>query len=81
MIFYLPVAIGAIAMRHSIVGKIFIGLLIVNTLCLMVTYPAGGRFLVPVRPILHMMAGVGGWTILVWRVPRAWSGRIIQKST
>lgn len=70
MLFYLPVAIGAIAMRHSPAGKSFIGLLAINTLCLMATYPAGGRFLVPMRPILHILAGAGGWLVFVWAAQR-----------
>ena len=64
MLFYLPVLVGAVAMRRSIPGKILIGFLVINSLVVMATYSAGGRFLVPMRPLMHTLAGVGGWTML-----------------
>ena len=70
MLFYLPVFVGAVALRRSIPGKVLIGFLVINSLVVMGTYSAGGRFLVPMRPVLHVLAGIGGWIMLTWTLDR-----------
>ncbi|MBA3315558.1 MAG: glycosyltransferase family 39 protein [Planctomycetota bacterium] len=43
--------------------RIFGGLLLANTLAVAVTWSVGGRFLVPMLPVLHAAAACGCWAI------------------
>ncbi len=45
--------------------RVFAALLLANTLAVAVTWSVGGRFLVPLLPVLHALAACGAWVMLL----------------
>src|SRR5690606_16847719 len=56
---------GAVLWPSASERRILIAFLAANTVGVGVTWSVGGRFLVPVLPIIHMFASCGLWVALL----------------
>ena len=64
---FLPVAVfGFLLLWHRPTGLALGGFFVVNLACVAITYAHYGRFIVPVKPILYGLVGVGAWGLFVW---------------
>ncbi len=61
---------GLVLTRRHPLARLLASLVAINALAVMVTYAAGGRFLIPVRGSLHVLAAVG--VIGLGRLLAAW---------
>jgi len=55
--------------------RVLAALLIANTLAVAVTWSVGGRFLVPLLPVLHALAACGAWVMLLAMTERRFAVR------
>jgi 4-amino-4-deoxy-L-arabinose transferase-like glycosyltransferase len=81
-------AFGAVLWPAAAERRIFLMMLIANTIAVAVTWSVGGRFLVPLLPIVHAFAACGLWVALLAltdrrRETRNWFGcdRICKKAS
>ena len=58
-------AFGLILWPVATDRRVFAVILLANTLAVAVTWSVGGRFLVPVLPLIHAAAACGVWVMLL----------------